>query len=506
MSRSDVALAVGLAYLLVSLALGLAAGRRASDSTTGWVAGDRGLGLLVMYFITGATIFSAFAFLGLPGWVYSRGTAALYIVGYGTVGMVPMYFLGPRAARLGRKRGYVTQAELVADRFELPALAGWMALVSVLAFIPYLALQMKGAGYVLETVSEGAVPQWLGALCVYGVVLAYVLGSGVLGVGWTNTFQGIFMMVLAWALGLYLPEELHGGIGPMFDAIGRDRPDLLVSPGLDASGAPWSPWEYGSAVVVSAIGFTMWPHLFMKAFSARDERTLKRTVVLYPTFQIFLVPLLFIGFAGVGIDPAPDRADQILPHILMSTGISPLVVGLFCAGALAASMSSGDAMAHAAASIAIRDGSFALGRRLAPGRERTLLRVATVAVMALAYAAATVYEGSLVKLLLTTYGAVVQFAPTLVCALCLPKARGGPVLASLVVGTLVTGLLVSWPSLRPLAVHPGAYGLLAQLSILVPSVGLAPPASPRASAWVAEAAEAEDQAQSHREPEGAPAG
>ena len=41
----------------------------------------------------------------------------------------------------------------------------------------------------------------VGAAVVYMVVLFYVLKSGVLGVGWTNTFQGIFMMILAWGLG-----------------------------------------------------------------------------------------------------------------------------------------------------------------------------------------------------------------------------------------------------------------------------------------------------------------
>ena len=85
-------------------------------------------------------------------------------------------------------------------------------------------LQMKGAGYVVETVTRGAVPSWVGAGAVYLVVLAYVLRSGVLGVGWTNTFQGIFMMLLAWGLGLYLPHRLYGGVPEMFDGIAASRP------------------------------------------------------------------------------------------------------------------------------------------------------------------------------------------------------------------------------------------------------------------------------------------
>ncbi|MCZ6727582.1 MAG: sodium:solute symporter family protein, partial [Acidobacteria bacterium] len=68
-----VILAVTLGYLVVSLAVGVASGRRSSRGTEGYVAGDRALGFLMMYFITGASIFSAFAFLGGPGWAYSRG-------------------------------------------------------------------------------------------------------------------------------------------------------------------------------------------------------------------------------------------------------------------------------------------------------------------------------------------------------------------------------------------------------------------------------------------------
>lgn len=468
MDKVTIVTLVSGGYLAACLALGLWPGRKASASSAGYVAGDRTLGLVLMYFITGATIFSAFAFLGLPGWAYSRGAAAFYVLGYGALGFLPFYFLGPRAARVGRKRGFVTQAEMMADRFESPALAGLMAVVSLAAFVPYLALQMKGAGFVLETMSEGAVPSWLGGLLVYGVVLIYVLNSGVLGVGWTNTFQGLFMMVLAWGLGLYLPEVLHGGVGPMFDKLEASRPELLLAPGLTGAGTPWSFSEYGSAVFVSIVGFSMWPHVFMKAFTAKDLRTLRRTVVLYPTFQIFLVPLLFIGFAGVLFDPPPPSPDQILPHILMNTPIPPLVVGLFCAGALAASMSSGDTMVHAAASIAVRDGWVtALGRRLPPARERLAIQFSVLGVMALAYAVAVGYEGSLVVLLLTAYGAVVQFAPGVVCALYLPRASRAGILAGMGLGSLTTLVFVVWPELRPVAVHAGVYGLLVNVGALV---------------------------------------
>ncbi|MEO1480666.1 MAG: sodium:solute symporter family protein [Myxococcota bacterium] len=467
MPSSAVVLSVSVIYLLMSLVIGMTPSKQTSESAAGFVAGDRSLGLVLMYFITGATAFSAFAFLGGPGRTFAKGAAAFYILGYGALGLVPFYFLGPRAARVGRAYGLVTQAQMVAIRFNLPMLSTVMAVLSVVAFVPYLALQMQGAGMVLNTVTRGEVPQWAGAAIVYAVVLIYVLRSGVLGVGWTNTFQGIFMMVLAWGLGLYLPYHLYGGLEPLFQRIAEEKPELLLAPGLTSSGTSWSWSEYSSAVLVSIVGYVMWPHLFMKAFTAKDERTIKRTVLLYPTFQVFLLPLFIIGYCGVFFEPAPPVADQILPHMLMNTEIPAIVVGLFCAGALAASMSSGDAMAHAAASIAVRDGYVAGAEHsLDPQRERRLIRWAVVFVVVSAYVVAVVYTGSLVILLLTTYGAVVQFAPAVYCCLYLKRVRGRAVLIGLVAGSVVTGLFVAMPHWRPFSVHAGVFGLIVNAGLL----------------------------------------
>lgn len=467
MEYSAIVLSISAAYLFACLVIGMLPGRKSSDSAAGYVAGDRSLGVLVMYFITGATIFSAFAFLGAPGWAYSRGVAALYVLGYGMLGFVPFYFLGPRASRLGKAYGFVTQAQMVSARFRLPALAGVMALVSTVAFVPYLALQMKGAGLVLESMTRGAVPSWAGAAIVYGVVLVYVLRSGVLGVGWTNTFQGIFMMALAWAMGLYLPQRLYGGVGPMFDRIIAERPELVTMPGLTHSGEPWSWCAFSTVILVSVIGFSVWPHLFMKAFTARDERTLRRTVALYPTFQIFIVPLLLIGFAGVMFPSAPTEVDQILPHMLMNLELSPVIVGLFCAGALAASMSSGDAIVHASASILVRDGWVtSLRRPLEAHAERHAIRVLVGVLMIASYLLAVVFPGTLVELLIFAYGPIVQFAPAVYATLYLRRVSGAGLLAGLVLGVATNVLFALRPDWFPWPVNAGILGLVVNLLVV----------------------------------------
>ncbi|MEM1094891.1 MAG: sodium:solute symporter family protein [Bacteroidota bacterium] len=467
MDASTVALIVCAGYLVLTLGTGLISGRKASNSVAGYVAGDRSLNVVVLYFVIGASIFSAFAFLGAPGWAYSRGAAAFYILAFGTVGMVPLYFFGPHVRRLGAKLGFVTQAELLSHRYNSKLLSVILAVVTIAVLVPYLTIQMKGAAYILSVISGGLVPEWLGALVPYGVVMLYVLTSGVLGVGWTNTLQGAFMLVIAWFLGLYLPHELYGGIGPMFEQLAASaEADLLAAPGRDANGEPWSWWAYSSAVLVSAVGFTMWPHLFMKAYTAKSERALRLSVVLYPTFQLFLVPILLIGFAGVLAFPGVAPADTIVPYILTQLDFSPFFIGLVAAGTLAASMSSGDSILHAAASVGIRDG-IRPWRPLTDAQERRAIQVLVVLLSAAAYYFAVVSDVSLVTLLLASYGGIAQIFPLVFAAFYWPRATGWGALAGLVAGLTVSVLFLLWPDLRPLPLHEGVYGLAANLVVFI---------------------------------------
>ncbi len=466
MDRHTLITVIVFAYLAMTLAVGLLAGRRASRTVQGYVAGDRNFGLLVMYFITGATVFSAFAFLGGPGWAYSRGAAAFYILSYGVLGMAPWYGMGPKAAALGRRFGFVTQSQLLVGRFPSRKLSALMAILTLVAFVPYVTIQMRGAGIVIEAVTGGRIPLAAGAAFAYGIVLVYVLARGVSAVGWTNTFQGVFMVTIAWALGIYLPYRLYGGVGPMFDHILAARPELLALPGLDGDGGPWSWGAYSSSIIVSAVGLTMWPHLFMKAFTAKSDDTIRRTVILFPTFQLFLIPVFLIGFAGVLFPESPEKSDFILPFLILRTDLPALVVGLFCAGALSASMSTGDALLHGAASVTVEDGVQPFLKLSDRARRRTI-RVLVVAVGVVAYGFALNETSSLVDLLLASYGIICQFMPSLLAAMYWKRATTAGVVSGLVCGSVTAVFFFLFPELKPLGLHEGLLGLAVHVPVLL---------------------------------------
>jgi solute:Na+ symporter, SSS family len=401
-------------YLIFVLFLGTWASRGQKSSVLEYVAANRGFGFFIMYFLLGGAIFSAFAFLGGPGWAYSKGAAAFYMLGFSALGLVPWWLWGIKTYRAGIRFNFVTQAQLFSNRFQSKALSVIMALISLLAFVQYISLQMKGSGYIFEIASGGRIPFWAGALIAYVVVLIYVFIGGIKGVAWTHVFQSIFMMVIAWTLGLYLAFDLYGGPGKMFEEIIEHNPrHLLIGPGTSISFS-----GYTSALLVSFLGFALWPQLFMKAFTAQSEKVIKKTVVMYPTFAIMTVPVLFIGFAGI-LQVSPEvlgPPDRILPWMFTNLEFPSVAIGLILAAALAAAMSTQDAVTHAAGTVFAQDFIEPLKKHKSNDKTATRwVRLSVIGFGAIAYLIAIFGGQTLVALLLGAYGSIVQFLP-LACA------------------------------------------------------------------------------------------
>lgn len=482
------ALAILVAYMLATVVLGLLAGRRGKGDTNDYVAGERAFGPVVMYFVIGATIFSAYALLGTPQRVVTKGADAFYVLAYGAAGLVPLFFFGARVRRIGAREGFVTQAELIAARFESPRVSVLMGAASVLAFVPYLVIQLKGAGLVMHAVTGWS--PLLGAAIVYVAVLTYVLLGGARGVGWTNVVQGIAMLVVVWVLGLWIPTALYGSVSGMFDQVVAEAPEYLTLPGPEGK-TPIS--RYSSEILVSILGFSMWPHVFMKCFTARSARLVQQSIVWYPTFLFFLVPLILLGFVAVlGGGPTDDSVLLWLVDRLDGQALHPLLFAFVAFAILAASMSTGDALLHAGGSMAIRDIVLPLERRplgraaLDLGRRLRLLPAATgslrddeagqtrairMLIIALAIVSWLTYAvaggTSIVDLLLLAYALPIQFLPLVLGGLYWRRANRAGAEAGLVVGFATVLILFSLrvyapdvaDAINPLQLEIGVIGL-----------------------------------------------
>jgi len=182
-----------------------------------------------------------------------------------------------------------------------------------------------------------------------------------------------------------------------------------------------------------------------------------------------LVPVLFIGFAGIGVvaEGSLEAADQILPTLLTRIGLSPFALGVVAAGTLAAAMSSSDTITHGAASVYTMDfHRKVVNRRLTDRGGVVVTRIAVVVFCAVAYYIAVFGAQSLVALLLGAYGSIVQFLPLVAATFFWPRATRQGAVAGLVAGVLVN-YYFQLVAPTPLDVHPGIWGLVVNTVVLV---------------------------------------
>ena len=288
-----------------------------------------------------------------------------------------------------------------------------VSLVSVAAILPYLVLQLKGLGIIVSETSYGGISVTAAVWISVTALVVYVVTSGVRGSAWTAAVKDVMILAVAVGLGLYLPFHHHGGFRPMFEAIERAKPGFLALPAQGQS-CSW----FVSTVLLSALGFYMWPHTFASCYTARSEDVFRKNAVVMPLYQLVLLFVFFAGFAAILQVPGLTGADADLSLLRLSKQtFSPWMVGLIGAAGLLTALVPGSMLLMSSSTILAKN----VYGVLVPGSgERAIVRLARalVPVIALAAALLSLHGGqSLVPLLLMGYNLVTQLFPALVLSL-----------------------------------------------------------------------------------------
>ncbi len=444
----------------LAFGLGLRARRGKDMNLAQWAVGGRAFGAVLMFLLMAGEIYTTFTFLGASGWAYGRGAPAFYILSYGAVAYITSYWIAPAVWRYARTHDLVSQPDFFVLKYQSRPFGTLVAIVGVVAMIPYLVLQLKGLGIIVSEASYGAVSStaaiWLG---VVGVV-AYVMVSGIHASAWTAVVKDILILGVAIFLGLYLPNKLYGGIGPMFDRIEALRPGFLTLPATGQS-ASW----FASTVLLTALGFYMWPHTFGSIYSAKSAEAFRKNAIVMPLYQLVMLFIFFVGFAALLAVPGLTGTDADLALLRVSVKtFDPWLVGVIGAAGVLTALVPGSMILMAASTVLAKNVVY-------PGVGADDPRIARLAkglvpVVAVAALWFTFQGGnSIVALLLMGYALVTQLFPSLVCSL-LP--RNPLTTAGAMAGVVVGELTVAWITIGQVNVAtllPGAPSWIQDLNI-----------------------------------------
>jgi SSS family solute:Na+ symporter len=401
------------AAALLALALGFLASRGKDMNLEQWTVGGRGFGTIFVFVLLAGEIYTTFTFLGGSGFAYGKGAPAYYILAYGTLAYVLSYFLLPPIWRYAKDNRLYSQSDFFVSKYDSPALGVLVALVDIVALIPYLVLQFKGLGIIVEVAGYGAISStlaiWIGAV----IVAAYVMVSGVHGSAWTSVAKDSMILAIVIFLGIYLPIHYYGGLGPMFTAIEEAKPGFTV---LAPRGE--SLWWFSSTVLLTALGFYMWPHSFGSIYTAKNARVIRQNAIMLPLYQLILLFVFFVGFAATLQVPGltGSNIDLALFKLSVKT-FDPWFVGVIGATGVLTAMVPGSMILMTAATL-IANNLYRTVNPSANDRQVSLLAKILVPLVALVAVFFTLKGGeTIVALLLMGYSLVTQLFPSLVLSL-----------------------------------------------------------------------------------------
>ncbi len=410
-----VVLALGV-YLALVLCVGLFGHKLFRRTGEDYFVASRSIGPVVLVLTLFGTNMTAFTLLGASGEAYRRGVVVFALMGSSTAIVVPflVYYLGIRSWQLGKRNGYVTQVQLVRDRYGSDGLGALLFVVVVGLMLPYLLIGVKGGGDALNALTggpNGGLPTWVGSLVVCGVTYVYVSYGGMRSTAWVNALQTVVFL----AFGIAAYAAVMAGAGGIQQAMHdlRSAHEGMMSFGSD---------RFATLQMVSFVMLPLctgaFPHMYSHWLSARSARSFRLAIVAYPVLVAAIwYPSVTLGAIGRLQFPPPLDGPILVQLIAENTGA--ILSGCLAAGVFAAIMSSLDSQILALGAMFTKDivEHYGFHGKLAENRQVWFGRTFALAFLAVAFACSLVASQTIFALgtwALTGFaGLLPMFAATL---------------------------------------------------------------------------------------------
>ncbi|HAV74134.1 MAG: sodium:solute symporter [Limnobacter sp.] len=318
-------LASVVAYLLVSVLIGLYVARNVSSAADYAVAG-RHLSLPIVTATVFATWFGSETVLGISSTFVEEGLSGIVADPFGASMCLILagLFIAPKIYRLN----LLTLGDYYRVRYNRVVEIFCSACI-VVSYLGWVAAQISALGLIFNVLTDGAVSQEWGMVIGASVVLIYTLFGGMLSVAILDFIQ---MVVIAAGLVyiMWIVADLAGGVGTVVDhaeAAGK----LQFFP-EEFSYVLWVPFV--GAFLTMAFGSIPQQDIFQRISSAKDEKTAVRGAVLGGSMYFFFAFIpVFLAYGAILIDPATftamvsEDSQMVLPNlVLMHTPVFAQIV------------------------------------------------------------------------------------------------------------------------------------------------------------------------------------
>jgi solute:Na+ symporter, SSS family len=283
------------------------------DALNEWGLAGRRLGTVVVWFLLGGDVYTAYTFIAVPALVFGAGAIGFFALPY-TIIVYPLVFLIlPRMWSVAHKHNFITAGDFVQGRYGNKWLVLAVAITGIVATMPYIALQLLGLQVVIGAMGVGTVGFYgdLPLIIAFVILAAFTYTSGLRAPAMIAVVKDTLIYITVLAMVIVIPIEL-GGYGKMFAMIPPAK--LLLAGPKDGNLGQFS--AYATLALGSAFALFLYPHTMTAVLSSNSREVIRRNAAYLPAYSFMLGLLALTGFMAlaVGVDKLPEFAPQFAQY------------------------------------------------------------------------------------------------------------------------------------------------------------------------------------------------
>jgi SSS family transporter len=333
--ESAVLLTLVIAYLLVTIAIGLVAAKRVKSSADFAIAG-RHLPLAMIVTTTFATWFGSETVLGIPAKFVNSGLNGVVEDPFGAGScliLVGLFFAG----KLYRMN-LLTISDYYRERYGR-SVEVICSIIIMVSYLGWVSAQVTALGLVFNLLSDGAISMPLGMTIGVVSVLAYTLFGGMWSVAITDFMQMIILVVGLTTLAVFAGHQAGGADKVLALAVSQDLFKFLPEPNMKDI------LFFVAAAITIMFGSIPQQDVFQRVMSANSLNAATKgpiiggiCYILFAFVPMFLVVSALIIMPEQAAQLIQEDPQKILPTLVMTQ--MPFVMQVLFFGALLSAIKS----------------------------------------------------------------------------------------------------------------------------------------------------------------------
>jgi len=330
-----VLLTLVIAYLLVTIAIGLVAAKRVKSSADFAIAG-RNLPLAMIVTTTFATWFGAETVLGIPAKFVNSGLNGVVEDPFGAGScliLVGLFFAG----KLYRMN-LLTISDYYRERYGR-SVEVICSIIIMVSYLGWVSAQVTALGLVFNLLSDGVISMPLGMTIGVVSVLAYTLFGGMWSVAITDFMQMIILVVGLAILAVYAGNQAGGADKVIALAVSQDLFKFLPEPNMKDI------LFFVAAAITIMFGSIPQQDVFQRVMSANSLNAATKgpiiggiCYILFAFVPMFLVVSALIIMPEQAAQLIQEDPQKVLPTLVMTQ--MPFVMQVLFFGALLSAIKS----------------------------------------------------------------------------------------------------------------------------------------------------------------------